>query len=124
LDDEGIEAVEGGDRALEASDADPAQVAFSPDGSMVIITQRGTDSIVTYEVTAEGTFGASSEVASEGPTPYGFAFTSGGTLVVAEAFGAQRRVPLPHRRTLWSKGRSWRAAPRWATAEARSAGRS
>src|SRR5215204_2823825 len=51
---EGIAAVEGGDQALDTSDADPAQVAFSPDGSMVVITQRGTDSIVTHEVTADG----------------------------------------------------------------------
>src|SRR5215210_3663338 len=86
---EGIERVEGGDQALHTSHADPAQVAFSPDGSMVVITERATDSIVTYEVTADGTFGASSEIASEGPTPYGFAFTSGGTLVVTEAFGAE-----------------------------------
>jgi 6-phosphogluconolactonase len=90
LDAEGIEAVEGGDQALEASDADPAQVAFSPDGSMVVITERGTDSIVTYKVTSNGTFGDSSTIASEGPTPYGFAFTSGGTLIVTEAFGAQK----------------------------------
>jgi 6-phosphogluconolactonase len=90
LDAEGIERVEGGDQTLDPSDADPAQVAFSPDGSMVVITQRGTDSIVAYEVTADGTFGASSEIASEGPTPYGFAFTSGGTLVVTEAFGAEK----------------------------------
>jgi len=90
LDAEGIEAVEGGDQVLEASDADPAQVAFSPDGSMVVITERGTDSIVTYQVTSKGTFGDSSTIASEGPTPYGFAFTSGGTLVVTEAFGAQK----------------------------------
>jgi 6-phosphogluconolactonase len=90
LNAEGIERVEGGDQELAASDADPAQVAFSPDGSMVVITQRGTDSIVTYEVTSEGTFGDSSEVASEGPTPYGFAFTSGGTLIVTEAFGAEK----------------------------------
>jgi 6-phosphogluconolactonase len=87
---EGLAAVEGGDQALAASDADPAQVAFSPDGSMVVITQRGTNSIVTYEVTADGTFGTSSEIASEGPTPYGFAFTSGGTLIVTEAFGAEK----------------------------------
>src|SRR5918999_4779331 len=60
LDAEGILRMEGGDQALEASDADPAQVAFSPDGSMVVITERGTDSIVTYELTPEGTFGASS----------------------------------------------------------------
>jgi 6-phosphogluconolactonase len=87
---EGIARMEGGDQALAASDADPAQVSFSPDGSMVVITQRGTDSIVTYEVTADGTFGASSEITSEGPTPYGFAFTSGGTLIVTEAFGAEK----------------------------------
>jgi 6-phosphogluconolactonase len=90
LDAEGIEAVEGGDQQLAASDADPAQVAFSPDGSMVVITERGTDSIVTYKVISNGTFGASSTIASEGPTPYGFAFTSGGTLIVTEAFGAQK----------------------------------
>jgi 6-phosphogluconolactonase (cycloisomerase 2 family) len=90
LDAEGIERVEGGDQVLDTSDADPAQVAFSPDGSMVVITERATDSIVTYEVTADGTFGTSRQTASEGPTPYGFAFTSGGTLVVTEAFGAEK----------------------------------
>jgi 6-phosphogluconolactonase (cycloisomerase 2 family) len=90
LDDEGIELVEGGEQALEASDADPAQVAFSPDGSMVVVTERGTDSIVSFEVAPEGTFGSARTIASEGPTPYGFAFTSRGTLVVTEAFGAQK----------------------------------
>jgi 6-phosphogluconolactonase len=90
LDDEGIEPVAGGEQALEASDADPAQAAFSPDGSMVVVTERGTDSIVTYAVAPDGTFGASREIASEGPTPYGFVFTSGGTLVVTEAFRAEK----------------------------------
>ena len=90
LDAEGIEAVVGGAQALASSDADPAEVAFGPDGSMVAITQRGTDSIVTYEIAPDGTLGASRAIASEGPTPYGFAFTSGGTLVVTEAFGAQK----------------------------------
>jgi 6-phosphogluconolactonase len=89
LDAEGIAHIDGGQQALVAG-ADPAQVAFSPDGSMVVVTQRGTDSIVTFEVAANGTFGASHEVASEGPTPYGFAFTSGGTLVVTEAFRAEK----------------------------------
>ena len=90
LHSDSIEPVAGGNQALAASDADPAQVAFSPDGSMVVITERGTDSIVTYGVAPDGTFGDSSTIASEGPTPYGFAFTSGGTLIVTEAFGAQK----------------------------------
>src|SRR5215212_4694134 len=87
---DGIEPVEGGEQTLAASDADPAQIGFSPDGSMIVITQRGTDSIVTYEVASDGTFGASREIASEGPTPYGFALTSGGKLVVTEAFRAEK----------------------------------
>jgi 6-phosphogluconolactonase len=87
---EGIAPVEGGDQALATSDADPAQVAFSPDGSMIVITERGTDSIVTYAVAPDGTFGLSQTIASQGPTPYGFAFTSGGALVVTEAFRAEK----------------------------------
>src|ERR687889_224410 len=60
---EGIERVESGDQALDPSHADPAQVAFSPDGTMVLITERATDSILAHEVTADGTFSASSEIA-------------------------------------------------------------
>ena len=87
--DGSIVPVEGGDQALASSDADPAQVAFSPDG-MIVITEHGTDSIETYEVAADGTFGASHTIPSQGPTPYGFAFTSGGALVVTEAFRAEK----------------------------------
>src|SRR5215218_8688800 len=90
MNSEGIVRVESGDQRLDASHADPAQVALSPEGSMVVITERATDSIVTYEVAPDGAFGASSEVASEGPTPYGFAFTSSGTLIVTEAFRAEK----------------------------------
>jgi 6-phosphogluconolactonase len=90
FDADDIAPVEGGEQALAASDADPAQVAFSPDGAMIVITERGTDSIVTYAVAPDGTFGASRSIASQGPTPYGFAFTSGGTLVVTEAFRAEK----------------------------------
>ena len=87
---DGIAPVVGGDQELATSDADPAQVAFSPDGSMVVITERGTDSVVTYAIASDGTFGASRTLASQGPTPYGFAFTSGGVLVVTEAFRAEK----------------------------------
>lgn len=87
--DGGLAPVPGDDQALAASDADPAQVSFSPDGSLIAITQRGTDSIATCEVRADGTFGTPRTIASQGPTPYGFAFTSGGNLVVTEAFRAE-----------------------------------
>ena len=57
---------------------------------MVVVTQRGTDSIMAQEVAADGAFGASRAVESQGPTPYGYGFASGGTLVVTEAFRAEK----------------------------------
>jgi 6-phosphogluconolactonase len=84
----GLEPLPESERALPA-EADPAQVGFRPDGRMLVVTDRGTDSIVTYEVGADGTLGEPRVHPSSGPTPYGFAFTTGGTMVVTEAFGAQ-----------------------------------
>jgi 6-phosphogluconolactonase len=84
-----LEPLAGSERALSAPDADPAQVGFRPDGSTLVVTERGTDSIVTYAVGDDGLLGAPRVHPSSGPTAYGFAFTSGGTLVVTEAFGAE-----------------------------------
>ena len=84
----GLQRLEGSDRSL-TPDADPAQVGFRPDGSTLVVTDRGTDSIVIYPVGDDGVLGEAKTQPSSGPTPYGFAFTTGGTLVVTEAFGAQ-----------------------------------
>ncbi|MGH9226402.1 MAG: lactonase family protein [Acidimicrobiales bacterium] len=89
LTDAGLEAMAGGEQAL-SPDADPAQVGFSPDGTALVVTERGTNSITAFPVAADGSLGEPQTVPSSGPTPYGFAFTSGGTLVVTEAFGAQK----------------------------------
>lgn len=78
-----------GSRRELAADADPAQVGFSPDGATLVVTQRGTNSIATYPVAGTGQLGEPRVQPSSGPTPYGFAFTKGGGLVVTEAFGAQ-----------------------------------
>lgn len=88
LDASGLSPIPGARLEL-AADADPAQVGFGPDGTTVIVTQRGTDSIVVAMVDDAGRLGASMEVPSSGPTPYGFAVTRFGALVVTEAFRAQ-----------------------------------
>ena len=85
----GLEAVEGSRRQL-VEGADPAQVGFSPDGRRLLVTQRGTDSIVVYPVDAAGLLGEPVVRPSAGPTPYGFAFAGDSTLVVTEAFGAMK----------------------------------
>jgi 6-phosphogluconolactonase (cycloisomerase 2 family) len=72
-----------------ADGSDPAQIGFTPDGSALVVTQRGTDAVALYPVDDSGRLDEPQVHASSGPTPYGFAFTHGGTLVVTEAFGAQ-----------------------------------
>jgi 6-phosphogluconolactonase len=85
----GLEPIEGSRRAL-ADGADPAQAGFSPDGARLVVTERGTNAISFHEVRADGTLGDAHSEPSSGPTPYGFAFAGAGTLVVTEAFGAQK----------------------------------
>lgn len=77
-----------GNYDLEAG-SDPAQVGFTADGKRLVVTARGTNAIVQYDVDESGTLGESRSTASAGPTPYGFAF-AGDTLFVTEAFGAEK----------------------------------
>ncbi len=85
----GLEPLEGSRREL-AADADPAQAGFDPDGSVLVVTQRGTDSLAAFPVGSDGLLGDPVVSPSAGPTPYGFAFGPDGALVVTEAFGAQK----------------------------------
>jgi 6-phosphogluconolactonase len=87
LGDSGLEAIEGSVRELQG-DADPAQVAFSPDGRMLVVTERGTNSISTFAVGDDGLADGPQTIASSGATPYGFGF-AGDCLVVTEAFGGE-----------------------------------
>jgi 6-phosphogluconolactonase (cycloisomerase 2 family) len=88
LTDDSFEEIEDSIEALD-TDADPAQVGFGPQGRTLVVTDRATDSIVTFAVGDDGLLAEPLVNPSSGPTPYGFAFTRGGTLVVTEAFGAQ-----------------------------------
>lgn len=89
LTSEGLEPLDGSQREL-AQDADPAQVGFTPDGSALVVTERGTNSLVVFPVGNDGLLGDPAETRSSGPTPYGFAFGANGALVVTEAFGAEK----------------------------------
>lgn len=64
----------------------PAQVSFSPDGDMLVVTEKATNLIDTYEVN-DGVAGPSVTHPSAGVTPFGFAFGRRDHLIVSEAFG-------------------------------------
>jgi DNA-binding beta-propeller fold protein YncE len=68
----------------------PAQVSFTPDGSQLLVTEKGTDLIDIFEVQADGTTSGPTTKLSAGHTPFGFAFTSNNGVVISEA---ERRFP-------------------------------
>jgi 6-phosphogluconolactonase (cycloisomerase 2 family) len=83
-----LSPIPGSTRPLSGPAPDAAQVGFSPDGDRLVVTEKATNQLVTFPVLPDGTLGSSSVItASQGQTPFGFAFDKRGTLIVSEAFG-------------------------------------
>ncbi len=78
--------------------ATPAQVDFSPNGKVLVVTELFADEkgkIVTFTVNNAGLL---SEPMFQGPfgrTPFGFRFTDKGVLIVSEAFETSPGNPIP-----------------------------
>jgi 6-phosphogluconolactonase (cycloisomerase 2 family) len=70
-----------------AAAADPAQVEFTPDGRLLVVTGKMTNVIDTYRVDHGGLPSGPIPNRSHGATPFGFAFDNRGNLIVSEAFG-------------------------------------
>jgi 6-phosphogluconolactonase (cycloisomerase 2 family) len=73
-------------RALSADNTNPAQVGFSSDGEALIVTEKDTGVIDTFNVDNDGAIDAAKHFQSSGQTPFGFA-VRGHDLIVTEAFG-------------------------------------
>ena len=67
--------------------ADPAQVNFNPDGTLLVVTEKAGNRLDTYTVDENGLPSAPIDNPSNGMTPFGSAFNNPGFLVVSEAFG-------------------------------------
>jgi 6-phosphogluconolactonase len=87
LEDGTLEPLAGSTRPLSAEGADGAQIAFSPDGKTLVVTERGTNSISAYAIDERGFADGPATIPAGGQTPYGFDFTEEGALIVTEAFG-------------------------------------
>jgi 6-phosphogluconolactonase len=78
-----------GDVVALPEGSDPAQVAVTPDGHTLLVTDRAADSIHAFAIGDDGALGEIVTHPSSGATPYGFDVTPDGVLVVTEAAGAQ-----------------------------------
>lgn len=74
-------------RALSAANPNPAQIAFSPSGLALVVTERATNNIRVFTGN-NGVPSTGTNFTSAGTTPFGFDFTDGGILIVSEANGA------------------------------------
>lgn len=88
LDGDGtLTPIPGSTQPLSASGVAPAEVQFSPDGRVLVVTEKATNLIDTYTVDKNGVASSPIVFSSNGMTPFGFAFDGNGTLIVSEAHG-------------------------------------
>ena len=80
--------IQGSVRALAAAQTTPSQIAIAPSGDALVVTERATNSIMTWELGKDGVPVASHVFASGGAGPFGFAFGHRDTFVVSDAAGA------------------------------------
>ena len=81
--------IEGSVQNLSAQGTGAAEIAFTPDGQQLAVTEKGTNKIDIFVVGANGAAGSAVVTASHGVTPYGFAFDWAGHAIVSEAAGAE-----------------------------------
>ena len=67
--------------------AAPAEVAFNSDGSVLLVTEKGTNLIDTFTVDDDGVAQPGVSFPSNGATPFGFAFGHNNVAVVSDAAG-------------------------------------
>lgn len=66
----------------------PAQVGFSDEGDVLVVSERNTNQLVSFRVKRDGTLQQKTVTPSAGAVPFGFAFTRRDILIVSEAAGS------------------------------------
>lgn len=82
-----LSAIANSSRPLSGSSAGPAEISFDPSGRFLVVTEKNTNRLSTYVVDQRGRANGPTSTAASGITPFGFAFSHNGTLIVSEAFG-------------------------------------
>jgi 6-phosphogluconolactonase len=65
--------------------AAPAQVSFTPEGNVLVVTEKGTNLIDTFAVGDDGVAQTGVSFPSSGNTPFGFAFSHDDVAIVSDA---------------------------------------
>ena len=93
-----LEMIPGSSRALSSDSASAEEVAFSPDQSTLVVSEKATQTLDTYKVKADGLVIGPDAHPSNGAGPYGFTFVGRDELLVTEAaINAVSSYDLDHR---------------------------
>lgn len=79
--------IAGSTRPLSAPATGPAEIRFDQEGETLIVTEKNTNIIDMYSLNDRGLAYGPSSTASNGVTPFGFAFGKRGQLFVTDAAG-------------------------------------
>jgi 6-phosphogluconolactonase (cycloisomerase 2 family) len=82
-----LSLLNGSARLLSGSGVGPAQISFTPEGDFLLVTEKNTNSIVTFAIDRDGLPTDMRVQNSSGVTPFGFAFGKRDRVFVTEAFG-------------------------------------
>jgi 6-phosphogluconolactonase (cycloisomerase 2 family) len=80
-----LEFIPNSKQPLSSLDTEPGAIAFSPDGSKVIVTERQQNKIDVFSVAADGSLTNPVANAAQGVEPFGASFAPSGALLVSEA---------------------------------------
>lgn len=78
----------GASAALGAGASGGTALRASRDGQLLVVTEKGSGTLDVYPIGAHGTLGQPVRSASNGVTPFGFDFVTGGQIAVSEAGSA------------------------------------
>lgn len=81
-----LEPLAGSTRPLSADATNPAQIAFTPDGRVLIVTERIANNIDTYTVGLDGLPAGPIVTPDDAQNPFGFYVANGDQLFVADDF--------------------------------------
>lgn len=85
--DGSLEHISKSNRKLSSDTSGPAQIEFNRAGTQLVVTEKATNLILTYDVHPDGTTDNAVAHPSAGTTPFGFEFGRHNELIVSDAFG-------------------------------------
>lgn len=87
-----LRALPGSVHGLSGTGVGPAQIAFTPDGDFLLVTEKNTNRLVTFAIDRRGLPTDRRVQDASGVTPFGFAFGKRDQVFVTEAAGGAPNV--------------------------------